>query len=597
VRYALEDFADAAGRVPAAIGDGAEEFWFSLSRTSRVRLPLAVGAAAAIAVVWLAVVPAFGCGAPGGERCPPSDDAIRFVPDDALAYLHLNLDPGTEQYEDAAQVADRVPGLSSQAIRLLEPQLFGAGSETRDFTREIEPWFGGEAAVALLPGGGGQGEQVQLLEADDEKAAVEYAAQIASGEARSTTFNGVPLSVDRRGLATAVDAGFLLIGPPRAVRDMIDTAAGEKGTGSLAGDTDASAARDALPEKRLADGYLSQDGIEELVARSRGPLAELAPLVNPDASSGAAAALVAGGDGLGLAIRSRLDPERADEHPGFFTAFPPFSPSLPGSLPADSLGYLGFGDPGTVLASLLEQAGSEAPGLAEAVGALVKQVRKLGNVDLEEDLLPSLGGEGALALQQTSGGEGEDGDQEAAGATGVPYVEFVADDVDAERAEQALARLQAPILDTLSPAAGLESPTFEQHQVDDVTAHSVRLSGSVDLTYALAGSTLVVATDRAAVDEVVSGEGGLDESENFRAATDGSAGEPSLLGYLDLRGLTALGEQAGLAEDPAYAAFAPDIANLEAFGLAVESGSDELSTDARLVVADDGETGSAASGD
>jgi hypothetical protein len=177
----------------------------------------------------------------------------------------------------------------------------------------------------------------------------------------------------------------------------------------------------------------------------------------------------------------------------------------------------------------------------------------------------------------------------------VPFVEFVADEVDSERAEDALARLQAPILDALSPAKGLEPPAFEQHQVGDVTAHSVRLSGAVDLTYALAGSTLVVATDRAAVEQVVSGEGGLDGADRFQAATDDFPGEPSLLGYLDLRGLTSLGEQAGLAEDPAYATFAPDIASLEALGLAVESSSSELSTDARLVVGDD--AGGAPSGD
>ncbi len=590
--YAVEDFAYAAGRVLAAIADGAHEFWFSLSSATRVRLGLAVGAVAAIAVVWLAAVPALGCGAPGGDRCPPADDAIRLVPDDALAYAHVNVDPSTEQYEDAVHVADRTPSLSSQAVRLVETQLLGPDVGTPDFTREIEPWFGGEAAIALLPGDGGRGQRVALLEADDEEGAREFAASLASGEARSTTYREVPLSVDGGGVATAVDGGFLVIGLPRSVREVIDTEAGEEGAGSLADDPNTAAARDALPDKRLADAYLSEDGIAELVAGDRGPLADLAPIVNPDASSGVAAGVVAADDGFGLAIRSQLDPERAEKYPGFFAAFPPFSPSLAGSLPEDTLGYLGIDDPGGVLTSLFEQAGAQAPGLAEAVGALIKDVRKLGNVDLEQDLLPSLGGEGALALQPAPG-EG-DGDEQAAPTTGVPFIEFIADDVDSERAEEALARLQAPILDALSPSGGLEAPTFEQHQVGDVTAHSVRLSGSVDLTYAVAGSILIVATDRAAVDQVVSGDGGLDEADRFQDATDRLPGEPSMLGYLDLSGLIALGEQAGLAEDPAYATFASDIANLEALGLAVQSSSQELSTDARLVVGSDGESDSEA---
>jgi hypothetical protein len=53
---------------------------------------------------------------------------------------------------------------------------------------------------------------------------------------------------------------------------------------------------------------------------------------------------------------------------------------------------------------------------------------------------------------------------------------------------------------------------------------------------------------------------------------------------VDLQGVIALGEQAGLAEDPAYVTFASDIHELEALGLAVQSSSDELSTDAHLIV-------------
>ena len=110
-------------------------------------------------------------------------------------------------------------------------------------------------------------------------------------------------------------------------------------------------------------------------------------------------ALVAGDDGLDLDLRSELDPRRAKSHPGFFSAFPSFEPDLAGSLPPDSLGYVGIGDPGKTLRSLLKQAGAPEPGLAAAVGDLVERVRKLGEVDLEKDLLPSLGGEAAIALQ------------------------------------------------------------------------------------------------------------------------------------------------------------------------------------------------------
>jgi hypothetical protein len=564
-----------AGRVPVAIGRGSREFWLDLEIHTRLRLALALGAVVALALVWLVAVPALPCQAPGGDRCPPADDAIHLVPADALAYVHLNVDPDTEQYEDAAKVFERLPGITKQASTLMLSRLPGSDGATPDFERDIEPWFGGEAALAIVPGGGGLGEEVQLLEVSDESGARKFADSIAAGKPRSTTYREVEMRVDRRGLATALVAGFLVIGAESGVRDAIDADSGAEGTGSLAGDRKASAARNALPDKRLADAYLSARGIAELVADPRGPLATLASVINPDASQGAAAALVAGDDGLDLDVRSELGRRRAKAHPGFFSAFPSFEPDLAASLPPDSLGYVGIGDPGKTLRSLLKQAGAQEPGLAAAVGDLVQRVKRLGEVDLEKDLLPSLGGEAAIALQP---------------APQIPFLELIAADVDADRAGQALARLQGPIAQALNPSKSLQAPVVSQHQVGGLTAHSVRLSPTVDLTYAIEGPTLVVATDPAAVKQLASGEGGLDGEELFDRATDGFPGEVSMLGYLNLGGLIALGESAGLGEDPAYVSFASEIHKLRALGLAIQSSPEELSTDARLIVGGGGGT-------
>ena len=70
--------------------------------------------------------------------------------------------------------------------------------------------------------------------------------------------------------------------------------------------------------------------------------------------------------------------------------------------------------------------------------------------------------------------------------------------------------LQGPIAKALNPSKALQAPVVSEHKVGGVTAHSVRLSPTVDLTYAIEGSTLVVATDPAAVKQLASGEGGLD---------------------------------------------------------------------------------------
>jgi hypothetical protein len=576
--YAIEDATFATGRVarrtPVAIGRGTREFWRGLEFHTRLRLGLALGAVVALALFWVVAVPALPCEAPGGDRCPPDDDAIHLVSEDALAYLHLNVDPDTEQYEDAAAVFERVPGITKQTSTLVLSQLPGPDGARTDFERDIQPWFGGEAALALVPAGGrALGELVQLVEASDDRQAREFADSLAAGTPRSTSYRDVEVRVDRRGLATALVAGFLVVGAESGVRSAIDAHSGKKGTGSLADDEGASAARDALPDKRLADAYLSPDGIAELVANPRGPLATLASVINPDASEGAAVAVVAGDEGLDLELRSKLNPRRAKSNLGFFSAFPTFEPDLPGSLPPDSLGYVGIGDPGKTLRSLQKQASASEPGLAAAVGDLVDRVRKLGEVDLQKDLLPSLGSEAAIALQP---------------ARRIPFLELIAADVDADRANEALARLQVPIAQALNPTAGLQAPVVREREVDGITAHSVRLSPTVDLTYAIEGSTLVVATDPAAVEQLTSGEGGLDSQELFERATDGLPGEVAMLGYLDLGGLIGLAEEAGLSEDPAYLSFASEIQKLEALGLAVQSSPDELAMEARLIVAKDG---------
>jgi len=422
------------------------------------------------------------------------------------------------------------------------------------------------------------------------------------------------VKVDRRGLATALVGGLLAIGRKSGVRDAIDAHSAAKGTASLADDPAAGAARNALPHKRLADAYLSEDGIGRLIANPRGTLGPLSSLIEPRASRGVAAALVAGDEGLDLDLRSELDPDRARARPGFFSAFPPFEPTLASSLSADSLGYVGIADPAKALGSLLKQARAEEPGLATAVRPLVKRVKELGNVDLQQDLLPSLGGQAALALEPSpGGGGGGPGKNRGANARGrsrnaplapppstgtipnseTPFVVFLGSGIDAARARRALARLQAPIAHALEPSK--QAPAFSERKLGEVTARSLRLSPTVNLTYAIVESMLVVATDPAAVDQIAAGEHRLDQADLFEAATEDMPGHVSVLGYLNLEGLIALAEHAGLSEDPAYATFAPEIRRLHALGLTVKSSDRELSTDLRLVIGEG--PGRAARGD
>jgi Protein of unknown function (DUF3352) len=579
-----------------AVGRGAAKFWWSLSIYTRRRFVFAVGVAAVIALIVLVAVPALPCQAPGGDVCPPSDDAVHLAPGDSLAYLHVNVDSDTDQFKAADALAARLPSLTQQVVGRLLSQIPGPGGNPPDFAHDVAPWFGGEAAIALIPAGAGAAEEVQLLEVSDPAGAQGYANSISSGKPQKTRYRNVEVQTDRRGLATAEVGGFLAIGRASGIRDVIDAHSGAKGTSSLADDPAASAARSALPDERLADAYLSAGGIARLVASPRGPLSTFASVVSPGASRGVAAALVASDDGLDVDVRSELDAEKAKANPGFFSAFPSFEPSLSGSLPADSLGYVGVGDPGTTLRSLLEQASTQEPGLAAAVGALFKQVKNLGGVNLEADLLPSLGGEAAFALEPSpgAGGGANQATPPSAGSlvgSQTPFLLFLGKGIDETRASKALAGLEDPLAKALGSAS--QAPTFRKHKVGGVAAHSLPLSNTVDLTYAIVDSALVIATDPAGVEQVASGGDRLGDADLYRQATGGLPGSVSLLGYVNLQDVVSLAERAGLAQDPAYTTFAAEIRKLEALGLGVQSSESQLATDLRLVI---GEGTSSAAG-
>lgn len=563
-----------AGRVPVDLGRDGWDWWLSLSIYTRRRLGLVVGLLAVIGLIWLVAIPALPCQAPGGDSCPAGDHAIGLVPDDALAYAHANLDRGGDQFEAAQDVAARVPTLAQQAINRLESMLPGPDGGPVDFDRDIAPWFGGEVALAILPAGGRAAQEVQLLGVADTDGARRFADSIASGGVHSRDIEGVELQVDRRGLATALVGDFLAIGAQSGVRAVIDVDRGADGTESLAADPDAGGALGALPAGRLAEVYLSKDGIARLVAERGSALATLAPVIDPGASKGAAAALVANDDGLGLNVRSILDPARVPAHGGFLSALPRFEPSLPGSLPADSLAYLGIGDPGETIGSLLKEASASEPGLAAIAGELTKSLKAVGDVGLERELGPVLGEEGALALEPSG-----------RGGTQTPIPVFIGSGIDESRAGEALARLRRQVAKALG--SGADAPGFKRRSFGDVAAYSLAVSPTVELTYAIVGQTLVIGTDPAGVRAVIDGGPGLDQSEPFRGATAGLPSEVSTLGYLDLGGLIALAERAGLAGTPAYATFAPEIRRLQALGVAIQGTEDQLATDARLVVAED----------
>jgi hypothetical protein len=603
--YAAQDGFFVIARIPRAIGRGAKGFWFGLPVGSRRRLAIVALGAVGLVLLLAFLVPRLPCQFPGGDVCAPPDDAEVVVPADALGYVHVTLDPERSQYEDAAEALDVLPQLTRQVTSRVLEQVPGPEGGAANFEQDIAPWLGGQAAVAIVPVGGGA-EQVQLLEEGDPGRADEFATSLAAGTPRVEDYRGIDVATDTRGLATASVEGFLAIGTEEGVRRVVDVATGAEDSRPLSEEETAVELRDDLPSDRFLEAYVSSDGIETLIADPSSTLSSLEPFVDAAASEGAAASLGADDGSLEVAVRSALDPERAKSNPGFFAAFPSFEPSLPERLARRTLGYVGLAEPGTTVRELLAQATAEAPALAAGITEAAERLRDLGDVELEDELLPSLGGEAAFALQPGSGQpsatepegtttapaptpEGLPEDTPAPPGEPVPILQFLAEGVDSERARRTLAQLQVPISEAFDTGTSLQAPVFDRREVGGVEMQVLGISPTVNLSYAVAGEDLAVATQPQGVEEVVAGEGGLDDTEAFQTATEDLAEEPSLLAYLDLSGLLDLAEREGLAEDPAYALFAGELRRLRGAGLSVASEPSSIDTDLRIVVNQDDE--------
>lgn len=602
VWYRGQDAAIAAKRIPAWIGSRVRNVWFELSL--RVRRRVIVGAAVLVAVAafLLLAVPALPCQFPGGDGCPPPDDAVALVPGDTVLYLHVNTDPDTEQYERADAFAAELPTIAQQLVARL-PGAAGAGIE---YDKDVRPWLGGEAAVALIPGSGQALDQALLLEVGNEDGAQRFADELVGKDAKSEDYHEVAVT-SRGDVATATVGGFLVLGPQAAVRRVIDT---ELDAGrSLDDSSAAEEVRDELPGDSLVQAYVSEQGAEDLF-RAGAPLGSFEAFVNSDATRGAGAALVVGDDSLEIEAHSLLDSERLASSPGFFEALPPFEPDLADELSSGSLLYLGLGDPEQSATALIAQATAEAPGLVAGFEDFSEQLEEVGRINVQRELLPLLGGEVALGIEPPPGGAAEGGSgggeaevepelpegiepggpaplpQERGELTfsGVPYLTLVADEIDEEVARKALADLQVPIAEALDPGESGQAPIFEGTEIEGLQTRSLRISPTVNLTYAIFDEKLVVATDPAGVKQVKSGESGLEDADGYERATDELPDELSALVYLNLADLVALFEREGLAEDPAYVVFAPEIRKLEGMGLAVKGDEDAIETELRLTV-------------
>jgi hypothetical protein len=459
-----------------------------MTLTRRGRIALAAGVALVV-VVAIAVVALAG-GGDGGSSKPPASAAAALVPADTLVYVHLSTDPGRRQTRDAAKLAASFP--SWKALRdgiVSRLQAPGCDAATKALKTADE------AALAIFDtSGGSQANSLVLVDTGKQHPG---AKQQGCG-ALSSTYVGT----------------FLAIGQPESLQ-LAAKLSKAGGAGSLAQAAGPKAEMAKLPADRVADGWLSADGIRRLLAPQGGLLGAAGVLFDQATLKGAAFGLSAAGDQVHVTVKSQLDPKLKT---GSGAGFKPFTPTLAGAVPANAMAYLGVSNLAPALRRLLAAAGSSSATLKSLAGAL------------DKPLLKVFPGEAAVILTSS---------------TPAPVLTLLAATKDEAATRKALAGLPAAVRKSLATAVW---------------------DGKV-----------AVSTDPKGIAAVRAAGKHLTDTENWSKSVGNHPQSVSSLLFLDFSRLLELGEATGLSGSSAYQAAKADLQKVRAIG-ASTSGNDSEST-------------------
>jgi hypothetical protein len=521
---------------------------------------LALGVAAALAVV-VAIVALAG----GGDQ-PPAEDAAKLVPADALVYLNVSTDPGRDAVKRALDLARRFP--SFQRVRDSVLQRLSAGGEVPiDFGRDVRPWLGREAALALLPGSGPVAQSLLILDVRDRGKAQAFLDRRAR-PGRVTTYRGVRVSSYGQ-VSSAFVGGRLAIASGRALHQAIALSQ-RRGLALTANPLFQKAYR-GLPAGRAADAFLSRDGVLRLLAPQSGALGVAGTLLARPALAAVGAALGAGSGNARLTVETVLDPALARASPSPFQSF---EPNLTGQVPGNALAYLGVTGLDRAAGRLLDLAGAgglDGTTARRLFARLRADVERRTGIDFGHDVLALFHDETALFVLP--------------GAP-TPTLGLIARVKDEDATRQTFARIQLPLarLFAAPGAAGGQVPTFQDRDVDGADAFQLRLAPGVEVDYAIFDGKLVLATSLDGIAAVKRHGSPLADAGAFESVLAKRPSSVTSLTFLDFGQLLGLGERTGLGQDRAFLAVRDDLDRVRAAGAATSAAKDQTTAEITISV-------------
>ena len=522
--------------------------------------------AALVAVVALvAVIGLVMASAGGSSQVAPATGAAALVPADALLYVHLSTDPARPAVRRVLALLARLPDHGSALAALPQRVVDVVGGRTgTNFTHDIRPWLGKEAAFALLNTTGGSAGSLTILDVRSHAQAVSFLTRQRAQRAGSIA--GAALYSYPSGAELAFVGRFLVVGADADVRSAIEADDGR--LASLAANPTYRKASADAPAGRVLDAYASAGGVLRILDSRSGFLGALGSLLSPPSLLGVQLSVTPQAPGLAVHIHTILDHATAASDTKRLAAF---SPTLAGSLPAGStlmidarnlaaLAPIVFGATGKI--GLL----SQVPDLLRRLGTALHA----SGVNVQS-FLGLFGGETAVAL---------------ASGSGSPALVIVTRTSHEQAARETLAGMEPALAQLFSPAGsgGGQEPEMNDVSVGGVTAHQVLLGPGLQVDFAVFKGLIVVATTVRGIGDVAARVGSLDHAAGYGAVLGSHPDQVTSLGFADFSQLLNLGEQTQLAQSAGYRSLVPELQQVRAVGLYSTRGEDDTTAELFLQI-------------
>lgn len=515
----------------------------------------------ALAAVVIALLIALG----GTGVEPPATGAAELVPGNALLYVHVSTDASRPAVRQALATSGRLPASSALFALVssrLEGILGGSSSAGIDFARDIRPWLGKEAALAVLDTAGSSAGSLIVLDVRAPGAARRFLAGV--GARPAGTYWGVRLLGEPSGTKLAFLRHYLVLGQTASVQSAIDVATGH--VRSLAGSAGYERATQGAPAGRVLDFYASSAGIRRALVPNSGLLGDLGALLDQPALSATALSISPVAHGLRVDVHSTLVPELAGRPTQF-------EPTLANVLPAGSSLLLDARGLHSSFPRLLSVAARI--GVAGRIGPLLSRLGtalSAQGVDLHQ-LLGIFSGETVVALAPGRDGHG-------------PSPLVLTRTAHPEQARAILADLEGPLDQVFTPPAGApgQVPTATETSLAGVPARELFLAPGFRLVYAVAHGLVVLSSATAGVAGVFAHTHTLSDSVSFQSAMGDRPARVTSLVFFDLSQLLRLGGQTGFIDGTRNAALWPALENIHAVGLTSWRGANDTTTQVQLQI-------------